>query len=92
MGKALCSTLGWKVPKRFKVKPAILPIICGFPSDFALLRKIKLEMAARLKLCDNRTGRIFRSLYESDRGVFELDVSTALEDWLFMGLWDSLDK
>ena len=92
LGKALCATFGWNVPKRFKVKPAIWHIICGFPSVFALLRKLKLEMAARLKLGYNRAGRIFRSLYGSDRGVFEWDVSVALEEWLLMGLWDSLDK
>jgi len=92
LGKALCSTFGWNVLKRFKIKPAIWSIVCGFPTVFALLRKLKLDMAARLKLGNNRAGRIFRSLYGSDGGVFERDVKLALEEWLLRGLWESLDN
>ena len=54
-----------------KVRPGVWFIICGFPPVFALLRRTKLEMAARLKLVDNKAGRIFRSLYMSEGGSFE---------------------
>ena len=74
LGRALCSTFGWSVPKRFNTQPAIWFAVCGFPSVFALLRKLKLELAARLKICDNRARKIFRNLYKSDRGFFERDV------------------
>ena len=66
-------------------------MICGFPAVFALLRKLKLDLAARLKVGANRAGRIFRDLYISDRGSFENDVHQALEEWLLRGLWDSLN-
>ena len=92
LGRALCSTFGWSVPKRFKIQPAIWFPVCGFPSVFALLRKLKLDLAARLKICDNRAGKIFRNLYKSDRGFFERDVYLALDDWLLTGLWDSLNE
>ena len=58
--KALCSTFGWNVPKKFRVHPGIWSMICGFPNVLALLTKFKLEIAARLKLVNNRTGRILR--------------------------------
>ena len=70
LARALCSCFGWEVPKKLKVEPGIWFVVCGFPSVFALLRKLKLEMAARLKMGNNRAGRIFRSLYECDRGIF----------------------
>ena len=92
LARALCSTFGWSVPKRFKVQPGIWFIICGFPTVLALLRKLKLEMAARLKVANNRAGRIFRSLYESDKGSFENDVYLALKEWLLLGDWNSLSK
>ena len=89
---ALCSTFGWSVPKRFQMHPDIWFIICRFPTVFALLRKLKLGLAARLKLGDHKAGRIFRSLYTSDKGSFEKDVHQALQEWLLLGLWDSLSK
>ena len=49
-------------------------------------------MAARLKVANNRAGRIFRSLYESDKGSFENDVYLALKEWLLLGDWNSLSK
>ena len=49
-------------------------------------------MAARLKLANNRAGRIFRSLYKLDKGSFENDVDLALKDWLLFSLWNSLNK
>jgi len=70
--RALCCTFGWSVPKRFKVRPGIWLMICGFPTVFALSRKLKLEMAARLKIADNKAGRIFRNLYMTDRGSFKV--------------------
>ena len=90
--KALCSTFGWNVPKKFRVHPGIWSMICGFPNVPALLTKFKLEMAARLKVGNNRAGRIFRSLYKSDRGSFENDVHLALKEWMLLGLWNSLSK
>ena len=73
------------------MQPGVWFIVCGYPSVFALLRKLKLEMAARLKFADNKAGRIFRSLYMSDRGSFEKDIQLALNEWLLLGLWDRLD-
>ena len=67
-------------------------MICGFPNVPALLTKFKLEMAARLKVGNNRAGRIFRSLYKSDRGSFENDVHLALKECMLLGLWNSLSK
>ena len=90
--RALCCTFGWSVPKRFKVRPGIWLMICGFPSVFALLRKSKLEMAARLKIADNKAGRIFRNLYMTDRGSFESDVYWSLREWLLLRQWDRLDS
>ena len=92
IGKALCSTFGWSVPKRFKIQPSIWFAVCGFPSVFALLRKLKLELAARLKISDDRAGKIFRHLYASDRGSFEKDVHQALDEWLLTGNWESLNE
>ena len=92
LGRALCSTFGWSVPNRFKIQPDIWFAVCGFPSVSALLRKLKLDLAARLKICDNRAGKIFRSLYNSDGGFFEKDVHQALDEWLLTGLWDSLNE
>ena len=91
LGKALCCTFGWSVPKRLKVRPGIWFMICGFPNVFALLRKLKLEMAGRLKLAENKAGRIFKSLYLTDRGSFESDVHLALNEWLLVSQWDRLD-
>ena len=88
--KALCSTFGWSVPKKFTVQPGIWSVICGYPTVSALLRKLKLDMAARLKVGENRAGRIFRSLYLSDRGSFENDVHLILKEWLLLGSWGSL--
>ena len=65
--RALCCTFGWSVPKRFKVRPGIWFMVCGFPTVFSLLRKLKLEMAARLKVADKKAGWVFQSLYMSDR-------------------------
>ena len=90
LGRALCSTFGWSVPKRFKIQPGIWFAVCGFPSAFALLRKLKLDLAVQLKFGDNIGGKIFRNLYVSDRGSFERDVHQALDQWLLKGLWDSL--
>ena len=39
--KALCCTFGWNVPKRFKLRSGIWPVICGFPTVSALLKKLK---------------------------------------------------
>ena len=88
LGRALCCSFGWSVPKRFKVQPSIWFVVCGFPCVFALLRKLKLDLAARLKICDNRAGKIFRNLYMSDRGFFEEDIHQALDEWLLTGFWD----
>ena len=60
--RALCYTFGWSLPKRIRVQPGVWFIVCGFTTVFALLRKLKLEMAARLKVGDNKAGRIFRGL------------------------------
>ena len=90
--KALCCTFGWSVPKRLKVQSGVWFIVCGFPTVFALLRKLKLEMAARLKVADNKAGRVFQNLYMSDRGSFEKDVHLALNEWLLLGLWDRVDS
>ena len=79
MERALSSTFGWSVPVRYKVLPGIWFVVCGFPPVFAHLRELKLNMAARLKIGDNRAGRIFRSLYATDRGSFENDVHIALK-------------
>ena len=79
------------MPKRLRVQPGVWFIVCGFSTVFALLRKLKLEMAARLKVGDNTAGKIFRSLYMSDRVSFEKDVHLAMKDWLLLGLWDTLD-
>ena len=73
------------------MQPGVWFVLCGFTSVFALLRKLELEMAARLKVGDNKAGRIFRSLYKSNKGSFERDVHLALKDWLILGLWDTLD-
>ena len=89
--KALCCTFCWSIPKRFKLRPGIWFVICGFPTVFALLRKLKLEMGARLKIADNKAGRIFQSLYLSDRGSFESDVHLALKESLLLRSWDRLD-
>ena len=88
--KALCCTFGWSVPKRLKLKPGVWFMACGFPSVFALLRKLKLDMAGRLKVGDNKAARIFQNLYASDRGSFESDVHVALKEWLLLGLWGTL--
>ena len=90
--KALCCTFGWNVPKRFKLRSGIWPVICGFPTVSALLRKLKLDMGARLKVADNRAGRIFRCLYSEDKGSFEDGVYLALKEWLLLGLWESLNS
>ena len=58
----------------------------------ALLRLMKLNMAARLKVGDNRAGRIFRSLYVSDKGSFERDVEAALKEWLLIHKWEGLTE
>ena len=89
--RALCCTFGCSVPKGIRVQPGVWFVVCGFTSVFALLRKLKLEMAAGLKVGDNKAGRIFRSLYRSNKGSFERDVHLALKDWLLLGLWDILD-
>ena len=90
--RALCATFGWSVPKKYKVKPGIWCIVCGFLTAPALQRKLMLEMAARLKVSENRAGRIFRNLYGLDRGSFEIGVHIALKEWLLLGQWDSLSK
>ena len=90
--RALCCTFGWSVPKGLRVQPGVWFIVCGFSTVFALLRKLKLEMAARLKVGDNKAGKIFRSLYMSDRGSFERDVHSALNEWLLLWLWGTLDN
>ena len=54
--RALCCTFGWSVPKRLRVQPGVWFIVCGFSTVFALLRKLKLEMAARLKVGDRYCG------------------------------------
>ena len=90
--RALCCTFGWSVPKGLRVRPGVWFIVCGFTTVFAMLRKLKLEMAARLKVGDNRAGKIFRSLYMSDRGLLERDVHSALKEWLLLGLWNTLDS
>ena len=84
--RVLCSTFGWSVPKIFKIHPGFWFIICGSSTVFALLTKLKLGLAARLKLGDNEDIRIFRSLYASDKGSFEKDVHQALQKWLLLGL------
>ena len=43
-------------------------------------------------LFNNRAGRIFKSLFESDKGSFENDVYLALKEWLLLGHWKSLSK
>ena len=58
----------------------------------SLLRMLKLNMAARLKLGENRAGRMFRSLYNLDRGLFEKDVQMALKEWLLVRRWEGLAK
>ena len=88
--RALCCTFGWTVPKKFKILPGVWSLVCGYPTVSALLRKLKLDMAARLKLGDHKAGRIFRNLYISDRGSFEEDVNIALDEWLLNGSWESL--
>ena len=90
LDKALCCTFGWSVPKRIKVLPGVWSMVCCYPTVFALLRQLKLEMAARLKVGDNKAGRIFRTLYLADRGSFEDGVHLALKEWLLLGQWDGL--
>ena len=48
-------------------------------------------MAARLKVAENKAGRIFKSLYLADRGSFESDVHLALTEWRLVSQWDRLD-
>ena len=88
--RGLCYAFGCSVPKRFKVLPGVWSMVCGYPNVFALLRQLKLEMAARLKVGNNKAGRIFRALYLSERGSFEDDVYLALKEWLLLGQWDDL--
>ena len=88
--KALCCTFGWSVPKKLKVRPGVWFMVCGFSPVSALLRKLKLEMAGRLKVGDNKAASIFQNLYVSDRGSFESDVYLALKEWLLLGLWGNL--
>ena len=88
--RALCCTFGWRVPKKANVLPGVWSVVCGHPPVPALLRQLKLEMAARLKVSENRAGHIFRSLYLQDRGSFEDEVYLALKEWLLLGLWDRL--
>ena len=79
------------MPKRFKIQPSIWFVVCGFPCISALLRKLKLDLAARLMIRNSRAGKIFRNLYVHDRGFFERDVHQVLDEWLLTGLWDSLN-
>ena len=74
------------------MQPGMWFIVCGFTTVFALLRKLKLEVAARLKVGDNRAGKIFWSLYMSDKGSFQRDAYSALKEWLLLRLWDTLDN
>ena len=92
LGRALCSTFGWRVPKRFKIQPSIWFVVCGFPCISALLRKLKLDLAARLMIRNSRAGKIFRKLYVHDRGFFERDVHQAVDEWLLTGIWNSLSE
>ena len=66
------------------MSPGICAVICGFPSVFAPLRKLNLEMASRLKLGNSRAARVFRSLCSSDRVSFEHDGYLALDGWLLL--------
>ena len=58
----------------------------------AYLRQLKLEMAMRLKVADNKAGRIFRCLYDSDGGTFENDVRKGIQEWLLSADWLYLSK
>ena len=53
---------------------------------------LKIKLGARLKLADHKAGRIFRALTKGVKGVFENDVSVAVEEWLLRKLWECLDK
>ena len=33
LGRALCSTFGWRVPKRFKIQRSTWFAVCGFPAS-----------------------------------------------------------
>ena len=90
--KALCNTFGWSIPKGAKIPSGTWTMVCGYPPVLALLRQLKLEMAARLKVGENKAGRIFRKLYVSDRGSFEYDVQLALKEWLLLGQWERLTE
>ena len=90
LGKALCAAFGWRIPKGTKIELGIWFPICGFPPVKAYLRQLKLEMATRLKVADNKAGRIFRGLFSSDRGSFESDVRKSLQEWLLIRLWSDL--
>ena len=88
--KALGAAFGWRIPKRTKFERGIWFPISGFPPVKAYLRQLKLEMATRLKVADNKAGRIFRGLFNSDRGSFESDVRKSLREWLLNRLWTNL--
>ena len=82
MDKALCAAFGWRIPKGTKIEIGIWFPICGFPSVKAYLRQLKLELATRLKVADNKAGRIFRGLFGSYRASFESDVRKGLQECL----------
>ena len=47
-------------------------------------------MPTRLKVADNKAGRIFRCLFGSDKGSFESVVRKSLQEWLLNRLWSNL--
>ena len=46
--RALCCTFCWRVPKKANILQGVWSVVCGHPPVPALLRQLKLEMAARL--------------------------------------------
>ena len=91
LSKALENACGWQTPRTLRLSPSIWFPLCGFPPVLSFLRKMKLELAARLKLADHKAGRIFKSLLKGKKGVFETDTITAVEDWLLVKSWKKLD-
>ena len=72
--------------------PGIWTAICGFPPVESFLRQEKLLMAARLMVGEFKACRVFRGLFNSDRGSFENDVAEALSELSLTNTWEELSK
>ena len=89
--KALRNVCGWPTPKSVCPSLATWLAICGFPPILSFLRQLKLEFAARLKLADHKSGRVFRALSKGDNGTFERNTRVALQEWVLTKSWNHLN-